>query len=305
MTETHQEPLESQQSPESTQNNADKKPWFFKKVFNGIKETPKFIGKVIQWVDRTISRIPLAGEVYGIAKWVTKEVWHVSEQVPFLWEVTKTLRQGAQDIFQEAQFTSEEKKQIDNHQNQLLGELRNIRNNIAQNMPESSLKNDIVAFYDELLTRKNVTPEEAQNLLNIMAEKYPAMKPVFEQYMQANAQIKTGKENMSVDELVEDGRKIEKALLSYSNQEWKSPSEIQKADFSVFQKSFSNLPAYEKLDKTSELYRFLQESYFSRDPRPDLNNSVAKGMIEKNFSYTSGWMKYHSEHAQWFIWFYL
>lgn len=86
-------------------------------------------------------------------------------------------------------------------------------------MPESALKNDIVAFYDELLTRKNVTPEEAKNLLNSMAEKYPDMKPIFEQYMQANAQIKTGKENMSVDELVEDGRKIEKALLSYSDYE--------------------------------------------------------------------------------------
>lgn len=85
-------------------------------------------------------------------------------------------------------------------------------------MPESEMKNDIVAFYDNLLSRKNVSPEEAQNLLNDMAEKYPAMKPVFEKYFQENVRIKTGKESMSVDELIEDGRKIEKALLAYTEQ---------------------------------------------------------------------------------------
>jgi hypothetical protein len=50
--------------------------------------------------------------------------------------VTRGLREGAQSIRGTVDFTQPEKKQIAVAEDELIGSLRNIRNNLAQNFPE-------------------------------------------------------------------------------------------------------------------------------------------------------------------------
>ena len=49
-----------------------------------------------------------------------------------------------------------------------------------------------------------------------------------------------------------------------------------------FKKSFPSLPEYSSLDKKSSEYNLLQNIYFSREPRPDLNNPIVKEFIKKS-----------------------
>lgn len=283
MVEKHLDQDQTQQTPELTEENTDKKPWFFKRVFKGIKEVPKFVGKVVKWVDKSISHIPIAGEVYGVAKWITKEVWRASEQVPFLWEVTRGLREGAQSIRGTVDFTQPEKKQIAVAEDELIGSLRNIRNNLAQNFPEWDMKDDLVGFYDELLSRKDITPEEVQNLMNAIIEKHPELKPVIQKMIDNIPKYKTGREGMSPDELVQEWRQLEQKIIDILNKEKESKKlwEIDRKDFVTLKQSFPWLPNFDSLEKDSPMYNFLQNCYFSREPRPDINNPLVKTFIEK------------------------
>jgi hypothetical protein len=283
MVEKHLDQDQTQQTPELTEENTDKKPWFFKRVFKGIKEVPKFVGKVVKWVDKAISHIPIAGEVYGVAKWITREVWRASEQVPFLWEVTRGLREGAQSIRGTVDFTQPEKKQIAVAEDELIGSLRNIRNNLAQNFPEWDMKDDLIGFYDELLSRKDITPEEVQNLVNAITEKHPELKPVIQKMIDKIHIFKTGREDMAPDKIVEEWRQLEQKIIDIVNKEKESKKgwEIDRKDFTILKQTFPWLPDFDSLTKNSPLYNFLQNSYFSREPRPDIGDPLVKTFIEK------------------------
>lgn len=66
------------------------------------------------------------------------------------------------------------------------------------------MKNDLVGFYDELLSRKDITTEEVRDLMNAIIEKHPELKPVIQKMIDSIHKYKTGREGMSADELVQE-----------------------------------------------------------------------------------------------------
>lgn len=261
----------------------EKKPSFFRRVLNTVKEVPRVVGKIVRWVDKVIMHIPVAGEIYGVAKWITGEVWRATEQIPFLWDVTRGLREGAQSIHEAVGFTQPEKKEVAVAEDELLGSLRNIRNNLAQQLPEWEMKDDLVGFYDELLSRKDITPEEVQTLVDGIIEKHPELKPVIQKMMDQIPKFKTGREEMTPDKLVEEWRQLEQKIIDIldKEKEGKKIWEIDVKDFNALKQTFPWLPDYNSISKDSPLYNFLQNAYFSREPRPDTSNPLVKTFIEK------------------------
>jgi hypothetical protein len=66
------------------------------------------------------------------------------------------------------------------------------------------MKDDLIGFYDELLSRKDITPEEVQNLVNAITEKHPELKPVIQKMIDKIHIFKTGREDMAPDKIVEE-----------------------------------------------------------------------------------------------------
>lgn len=151
-------------------------------------------------------------------------------------------------------------------------------------MPESQIKRDVIACYDEFIS--DPSPEKARRLLADMSQKYPELKPILEKYFQGDEKNKTGKENMTVSQLMEEGKQLEQKMMDIVDKEKdaKGKQEIKEDEFGLFKKEFPALPEFTSIDKNSPLYKFLQNSYFSRDPHPDLKNPLVNEFIGKTLT---------------------
>ncbi len=260
--------------PQSTQE----KPWVFRRVLskigNGMKE-------VVKTIDRGLSQTPIIGDIYKTGKWVIGWVWHVTEQIPVVGDIMKWLRQGSETIGQKMNFNEPEKTQIKTEESELMKNIGNIRDSVVRDMPESELKRDIVGMYDDILAWNPAAKEKFDAIL----KKNPKIADLLKEHQAKLAAFKTGKENMSTEQLIQEGQELEEKLVALSVQENVGKREDIKAEeFTEFQKKFSGLPELWKIDTKGQTYKLLQNIYFNREPKPDLQNPLVQDFIQKSIN---------------------
>ena len=247
--------------------NGMKEVW--KSVSGIIKATDTFVSRIpiagevyglgkdiIRTADGVVSQLPIAGEVYGLGKNIVSTAWGVTEEIPLVGEVMSWLRDGATSVAGRMGFTSQEQQSIFEKQNRLL----------------SGNKENVI----------NKT--EIQKIL----VDHPELKSHFDEYFKNIAEMKTGKEGMSTADLIQEGKDIEKKILEFAKQDaWAKKWEVSQKEYSDFKKSFPSLPEFSSLDKKSSEYALLQNIYFSREPRPDLNNPIVKEFIQRSLEVSS------------------
>lgn len=285
MNEKLQTSTEAVMQTSTPQETADKKPGFFTRAFNKVT---RGITSLVTGVDKVVSHIPVVGEVYGVAKWVVREVWRVTDHVPFLRDVNAGIRKHARAIHEKAWFTKTEKKEISKEEDKLLAGLQEIRDNIARDMPESQMKTDLIACYDALIS--DPSPEKARSLLDNISQKYPQLKPIIEQYFQGDGKNKTGKEKMTASQLIEEWKQLDQKMMDTFGKEKdaKPKKDFTKEEFEIFKKTFPDMPDFASLEKSSPMYKFLQNAYFAREPRPDLSNPLVQEFMRKTYVLMQG-----------------
>ena len=73
-------------------------------------------------------------------------------------------------------------------------------------------------------------------------------KVVKEQQDKINA-WKTGKENMSTEQLIQEGQTLAEKVVALSVQDTKKRVDIQNTEYSEFQRQFTGLPEFGTIDK--------------------------------------------------------
>lgn len=272
-TEVHQS-IETK-IPQSTQE----KPWVFRhvlsKIGNGMKE-------VVKTIDRGLSQVPIIGDIYKTGKWVVGWVWHVTEQIPVVGDIMKWLRHGSEIIGQKMNFTEPEKTQIKTEESVLMKNIGNIRDSVVRDMPESELKKDIVSMYDDILSWNQSSAKEK---FDEILKKNPKVADILKEQQAKITAWKTGKESMSTEQLIQEGQELEEKLLALSVQEnVKKREDIKAEEFTEFQKKFSGLPELWKIDTKGQTYQLLQNIYFNREPKPDLQNPLVQDFIQKSIN---------------------
>lgn len=280
---------EDKNTPEKqSEVDVDKKPWLFRRVMNGIRETPKFITKIVKGVDKVIMHIPVAGEIYGATKGLVSGAWRASEQIPFLWDVTREVRKGAQSMSNKIWFTEPEEQKIMQSETALMTSLWKVRDNIVQQMPESETKDDLIAFYDELMSQWanwDIQRDKMEGILQKFTDKHPDLKPFIQAYIDEIAQSNTGKGWMSVQQLIEDGKKLEQKILdSCKDKNVPLKWALEEKEYSSFRKIFTSLPDFSTVKQNPELSSLLQNMYFGREPKPDIGNPLVKDFIQKSIN---------------------
>ncbi len=61
----------------------------------------------------------------------------------------------------------------------------------------------------------------------------------------------------------------------------KPKKDFTKEEFETFKKTFPDVPDFASLEKSSPMYKFLQNAYFAREPRPDLSNPLVQEFMRK------------------------
>lgn len=110
---------------------------------------------------------------------------------------------------------------------------------------------------------------------------------MFDKYMAKADTIKTGKENIHIDDLISESKKLQERLVQLGgDKNIPEKTEIDEKKYDAFRKKFPSLPAFDMMKDNSELYAILQNMYFGRQSQPDLKNPLVHDFIQKTIVLT-------------------